>query len=198
MAQAMRPPASPVGSVLSDTHSMNLGTAQALAFCRVPRKASADDTVSPARSRPPMSKTSGSKHCRPRCWTISVCAAPSSRRRRGQKRRGFAGAPTAITSAWQRGTSSRSAPTAWSALPWATRPRPCRPGGGGTRALFGTNPIAAVFPRRDGLGHGAHRRTECPDGNSAFDNSAGRNYAPDRLSPPRSCPQGRAGGSESF
>jgi hypothetical protein len=129
MAQAMRPPASPVGSVLSDTHSMNLGTAQALAFCRVPRKASADDTVSPARSRPPMSKTSGSKHCRPRCWTISVCAAPSSRRRRGQKRRGFAGAPTAITSAWQRGTSSRSAPTAWSALPWATRPRPCRPGG---------------------------------------------------------------------
>ncbi|HEV3491395.1 MAG TPA: Ldh family oxidoreductase [Reyranella sp.] len=70
--------------------------------------------------------------------------------------------------------------------------------GGGTRALFGTNPIAAVFPRRDGLGHGAHRRTECPDGNSAFDNSAGRNYAPDRLSPPRSCPQGRAGGSESF
>ena len=76
-----------------------------------------------------MSKTSGSKHCRPRCWTISVCAAPSSRPRRGQKRRGFAGAPTAITSAWQRGTSSRSAPTAWSALPWATRPRPCRPGG---------------------------------------------------------------------
>jgi hypothetical protein len=89
MAQAMRPPASPVGSVLSDTHSMNLGTAQALAFCRVRRKASADDTVSPARSRPPMSKTSGSKHCGPRCWTISVCAAPSSRRRRGQRRRGF-------------------------------------------------------------------------------------------------------------
>jgi len=26
---------------------MNLGTAQALAFCRVPRKASADDTVFP-------------------------------------------------------------------------------------------------------------------------------------------------------
>src|ERR1700730_2034702 len=56
----------------------------------------------------------------------------------------FAGAPTAITSARQRDTLSRSAPTAWSALRWATRPRPCRPGGGGTRALFGTNPIAAV------------------------------------------------------
>jgi hypothetical protein len=113
----MRPPASPVGSVLSDTHSMNPGNGACSSIL------------------PGSEEGIGGRHGFPDRNTADLDAgrcrfAPRRRTGDGAAKDGvaFSGAPTAITSARRRGTSSRSAPRAWSASPWATRPRLCRPG----------------------------------------------------------------------
>ena len=87
MAQAIRPPASPVGSVLSDTHSMSPGNGASSSILPGSEEGIGGRHGFPTRSRSPLSTTSGRN--RPRCWTIPVCASPSSRRWRGQRRRRF-------------------------------------------------------------------------------------------------------------
>ena len=88
MAQAIRPPASPVGSVLSDTHSMSPGNGASSSILPGSEEGIGGRHGFPTRSRSPLSTTSG-RNTRPRCWTIPVCASPSSRRWRGQRRRRF-------------------------------------------------------------------------------------------------------------
>ena len=56
--------------------------------------------------------------------------------------------PTAIISASPRITSSRSAPPGMVGLAMGNSPA-AMPAAGGRQPIFGTNPIAAVFPRRD-------------------------------------------------
>ena len=119
MAQAMRPPASPVGSVLSDTHSMN------------PWNGASSSILSGSE------EGIGGRHALPRT------SAPSTPARAGKDE-------------WRRLCRRRQQPSLWRggvAHRAGRRPghgRSAMPAWGGTRALFGTNPIAAVFPRRDG------------------------------------------------
>jgi len=111
MAQAIRPPASPVGAVLSDTHSMNPGNG-------------ASSSILPGSE-----EGIGGRHSFPHTlavtavhneWIENTAELDAGRYRFAPRRRAgdgaakdggaFAGAPTAITSARRRGTSSRSAP----------------------------------------------------------------------------------------
>jgi hypothetical protein len=61
MAQAIRPPASPVGSVLSDTHSMNPGNGASSSILPGSEEGIGGRHGSPTRSRSSSSTTSGSK-----------------------------------------------------------------------------------------------------------------------------------------
>jgi hypothetical protein len=61
MAQAIRPPASPVGSVLSDTHSMNPGNGASFSILPGSEEGIGGRHGFPTRSRSPSSTTSGSK-----------------------------------------------------------------------------------------------------------------------------------------
>ena len=61
MAQAIRPPASPVGSVLSDTHSMSPGNGASSSILPGSEEGIGGRHGCPTRSRSPSSTTSGSK-----------------------------------------------------------------------------------------------------------------------------------------
>ena len=97
MAQAIRPPASPVGSVLSDTHSMSPGNGASSSILPGSEEGIGGRHGFPTRSRSPLSTTSGRN-------TADLDAgryrfAPRRRAGDGAAKDGgaFASAPTAIT-----------------------------------------------------------------------------------------------------
>jgi hypothetical protein len=186
MAQAIRPPASPVGSVLSDTHSMSPGNGASSSILPGSEEGIGGRHGFPTRSRSPLSTTSGRN-------TADLDAgryrfAPRRRAGDGAAKDGgaFASAPTAITLARHiepvGAQEGKPIPLGWAF------DREGHPTADPKAGLEGP-----MLPAR---AKGATRRSPAPE--PAFGHAAGRKCPLAKGTAAAILPTGRAGRTESF